>query len=152
MTKARIEEAYFDREPAVDALRTASAAAFGVRPETIVVECLDGPAHIGPEPAVRWLRDGEDMRGEFPVWYYLHTEVADLDRINQILSAITGKLGVAALSQAPDPDDLALHGPDGSLRIVPVEQSSANGNTLVLSPSDRAILERAYKAVRALAS
>ena len=136
----------------MDALRAASAAAFGVRPEMVVIEFLDGPAYIGPEPAVRWIRDSENMRGEFPAWFYLHTQVAELERISRILSIITGKLGVAALSQAPDPDELALHGPDGSLRYVPVLQSSANGNALVLSQPDRTSLDRAYKAVRALAS
>jgi hypothetical protein len=118
MSHARIEDVYFDQDPAPNVLRAATATAFGVPADQVGIERLDGPPAIGPVPAVRWLRDNADMPGEFPAWYSLHTHVTDLRRINAILSNLTGLLGIAAMSQAPDPDELAMHGPDGSLHLV----------------------------------
>jgi len=150
---ARIDEVYFDQEPTPEALRFATASAFGLRMHEVVVERLDGPASVGSEPMVRWLRDADLMPGEFPVWYYLHTPAElTLGEINRALSEITHQLTLAAVSEAADPDSLALHGPDGSLRDVPIVQIAADDYAIRLAPSDRAILERAYAQPARLAS
>jgi hypothetical protein len=154
MKRARIEEVFFDHEPNPEALRAATAEAFGVRYDQVAIATFRdaNPGSVASWPAVRWLRDGERMPGEFPVWYYLHTQVNDLVRLNAMLSDLTGHLGIAAMSQAPDPDELALHGPDGSLHMVPIEQTEHDNYAICLPARYRAMLDRAYRATRVVAS
>lgn len=142
-----IEDVYFERDPDPDRLRMATAAVFGVRPETVSVEFLRDAGPVPAAPAIRWLRDEDDMPGDFPAWWYLHVPAAERQRLDAQMSDLTGRLGIAAVTQAADPftNDLVLHGPDGSREGLSIQQRADEDYAIVLTPGMRALLDRLHR-------
>lgn len=142
-----IEDVYFEHEPDPVRLRNETAAVFGVRPELVVVETIREPRHLAVTPIIRWLRDEDDMPGDFPSWWYFQPPATALPHLDALLSELTGRLGIAAVTQDPDPftNDLVLHGPDGSRARLPIVQHADADYAIVLSSGMRSLLDRLHR-------
>jgi hypothetical protein len=116
-----VTDILFSKEPRLHELRDAAASAFDVGPAEVAVGLL---LVLTPPPCSRVLlqRQPEDLPGDFPVWYGLALDPALIDHVPQALDAIAGDLGLAALSDAEDDEEMTLHLPDGTHHIVNLTQ------------------------------
>jgi hypothetical protein len=113
----------------------------------VVVETVADPRPSTGTPVIRWLRDEDDMPGDFPSWWYLQPPATALPNLEALLSDLTGRLGIAAVTQDPDPftNDLVLHGPDGSSARLPIVQRADDDYAIVLSSRMRSLLDRLHR-------
>lgn len=142
MVLTAVTDILFTEEPRTDALRDAAARAFDVAPEAVAV----GPLlELTPPPdsQVVMQRQPEDMPGNFPTWYGLAVDGALVDRVPHALDAMVEGLGIAAISDADDDEDMTLHLPDGSGHIVHLVQG--DDDAFRITPDMRRLIEEATR-------
>lgn len=132
----------FTEEPCIDALREIAARAFGVDPMVVAV----GPLLEFTPPSgsqVIFQRQPEDLPGDFPVWYGLAVDASLANRVTRAIDRVAHGLGIIAISDADDDDDMTLHLPDGSDRVVHLEQD--DDDAFRLTPEMRELIEAATR-------
>ncbi|HYI25626.1 MAG TPA: hypothetical protein VD767_09470 [Thermomicrobiales bacterium] len=155
--KTYLADLYFDQAPEPAALVRATANAFGVSQGAVVEGWYIGDvvrsAYANPLIRVVWLQNHE-LPGPFPHMYTLALEQGTgpiaADAIAERLAAITGALSVAAVMPTVY-GKMHLFGPDGSDRTV-IRDEESDDDVIRLSPEDQMTLERAYRAIGAVAS
>ncbi len=132
----------FTDEPQADALRDVAARAFGVDPVAVAV----GPllALTPPKGAqVILQRQPDDLPGDFPVWYGLAVDGSLMDQVKRAIDTLAYDLGITAISDADDDDDMTLHLPDGSDHVIHLEQG--DDDAFRITPEMRQLIERARR-------
>ena len=130
----------FTDEPQVDALREVAARAFGIDPKAVAI----GPLLALTPPTgaqVVLQRQPEDLPGDFPVWYGLAVDTYLMKRVSRAIDTLTYGLGMTAISDADDEQDMTLHLPDGSGHVVRLEQG--DDDAFRITPEMRRLIERA---------
>lgn len=132
----------FTDEPGEDALREVAARAFGVDPAAVAV----GPLlELTPPPdsQVVLQRQPEDLPGDFPVWFGLALDASLMPRVTRAIDTVVFGLGIVALTDGDDDDTMTLHLPDGSDRVVRLEQG--DDDAFRITPEMRQLIERAAR-------
>ena len=154
--KTYIADLYFDHLPESSSLVRATADAFGVSSAEVVEGWFIGEkirtAYQNPLVNVVLLQNHEQS-GRFPHMYGVAIEEpagADSTSLPARFSEITRRLGVAAVMPL-EFGRMHLFGPDGSDRVV-IRDEENDDDVIRLSPEDQMTLERAYRAIGAVAS
>ncbi len=87
------------------------------------------------------LREPEDMSGDFPVWYGLAVDASLVNRVPRALPSVSQALGIVAISDADEDEDMTLHLPDGSSHVVHLEQD--DDDAFRITPEIQRLIERA---------
>jgi len=132
----------FTDEPRIDALRDATARAFGIDLVDVAVGLL---LELTPASGSQIIlqRQPEDVPGDFPVWYGPAVDASLMKRVTRAIDAIAHGLGIAAISDAADDDDTTLHLPDGSGHVVRLEQGE--DDAFRITPEMRQLIDRATR-------
>lgn len=130
----------FTDEPRIEVLRDVTARAFGVDPVVVAVGPL---VEFTPAPGSQVVlqRQPEDLPGDFPVWYGLAVDASLMNRVPRAIDTVVHGLGIAAISDAADDDDMTLHLPDGSGHVVHLEQGE--DDAFRITPEMSHLIERA---------
>jgi hypothetical protein len=146
MQLTMMSDILFHGVPAPARLREAVAQAFDVPVSLVNLRTVGDLDPVDPASRVQITRQPEPLPGDFAEWYGLGVAPDLVNRVDDAVNAIASMLGMVLLTDADDDEDMTLHLPDGSERVVHLEQGE--DDAFRLTPEMRQHIERAARPPR----
>ncbi|HEU0163896.1 MAG TPA: hypothetical protein VFQ54_02560 [Thermomicrobiales bacterium] len=147
MVKALTTDVYFMKEPQPGALIEATAVAFGVPVESVVVAPVvseTGRVSVkDPAVAVLWRREVEDQGGDFPIRFNLMIPEEERGMIFDRLDGVETHLQIPFITDAENDYELRLYLPNGEVLVIPDTMSDDDEYEMHLTPAQLDAINRA---------